>query len=101
MKTIHTKADTWTGSDILIITGAVPDAVIGIMIHIPDMDFFFILDTALKDITMVSDFTSAIDTIAHIGAIINPANLANNLILQMAWFTRRLTIYKPPVIGPR
>ena len=45
------------------------------MIHIPDMDSAFIWDMASKDTAMDSNFTSATDTPADMGAIINPAHL--------------------------
>ena len=62
---------------IFIITNATPSTVIGIMIHIPDMDSAFILDMAAKDdIAMVSDFTSVIDTTADMG----PTFIATNII---------------------
>jgi len=56
---------------VLIITNATPSTVIGIMIHILDMDSASILDMASKDDTaMVSDFTSVTDTTADMDIII-------------------------------
>ena len=65
------KVNTKTESVILIIANATPSTVIGIMIHIPNMDSASILDMASTDDTaMVSGFTSVTDTTADMDAII-------------------------------